>query len=106
MTPRLNYMTTGFNSTGRETRASVIAIGVRALVDFAVTRGADRQALFDRSGIDSSDLVDPHGRVAFASFKSLMRAAKELCNDPAFALHFGEMVDLSEVSIANALGGI
>ena len=34
-----------------------------------------------------------------------MRAAKELCNDPAFALHFGEEVDASEMSLVHMMGG-
>jgi AraC-like DNA-binding protein len=44
--------------------------------------------------------------VAFDKYVLLMRAAKELCADPAFALHFGESVDLSEVSIVCAFGGL
>jgi AraC-like DNA-binding protein len=100
MTGRINFMTSGFNPP------SVVAVAVRALIDFAGTRGANRQTLFDRSGIDATDLADPHARVAFDNYVLLMRAAKELCNDPAFALHFGEMVDLNEVSIASAIGGI
>ena len=88
------------------TSGTVVAVAVRALGDFAVTRGANRQALLDRSGIDTSELADPHGRVAFDKYKSLTRAAKALCTDPAFALHFGESVDLNEISIAGALGDI
>ncbi len=34
-----------------------------------------------------------------------MRVGQELCNDPALALHFGEAVDSSELSIAHAVGG-
>lgn len=100
MTGRINFMTSGSNSP------TVVAVAVRALIDFAGTKGANRQALLGRSGIEATDLVDPHGRVAFDKYVLLVRAAKELCNDPAFALHFGEMVDLTEVSIATALGGI
>lgn len=96
MTPRINFMTSG----------TVVAVAVRALVDFAVTRGADRQLLFDRSGIDATELADPHGRVTFDKYVLLTRAANALCNDPAFALHFGEMVDINEVSIGSAIGGI
>ena len=34
-----------------------------------------------------------------------MRAAQTLCSDPAFALHFGEAIDVSEVSMVHAIGG-
>ena len=33
-----------------------------------------------------------------------MRAGKELCNDPALALHFGEAFDMAELSIVGLLG--
>jgi len=100
MTRRTNFMTSGLNPP------TVVAVAVRALIDFAGIRGAARQALLDRSGIDVTELVDPHTRVSFDKYVRLMRAAKELCKDPALALHFGETVDLAEVSIASTLGGI
>ena len=96
MTGRTNFMTSG----------TVVSIAIRALVDFAVTRGANRRALLGRSGIDASELADPHARVAFDKYVLLTRAAKALCGDPAFALHFGESVDLNELSIAGVLGDI
>ena len=34
---------------------------------------------------------------------TLIRAAKELCNDPALALHFGETVDCAEYSVASMI---
>ena len=37
------------------------------------------------------------------SYIALMRAAKELTGDPALALHYGETVDLSELSIAGLI---
>ena len=37
------------------------------------------------------------------SYIALMRAAKELTNDPALALHYGEAVDLGELSIAGLI---
>jgi AraC-like DNA-binding protein len=100
MTRRINFMTSGSNPP------TVVAVAVRALVDFAGTRGANRQSLFDRSGLSASAIANPHNRVPFDKYVALMRAAQDVCNDPAFALHFGEMVDLSEVSIATAIGGI
>jgi AraC-like DNA-binding protein len=74
-------------------------------VDFAVSRGANRRELMDRAAILSADLEQPEGRVAFSTYAAAMRAAKELCGDPALALHFGEQVDITEISLIGATGG-
>jgi AraC-like DNA-binding protein len=106
MTGRINFMTAGINPPRIAAQPTVVAIAARALVDFAVSRGASRQALLDRSGIDGAELVAPHNRVAFDKYVLLMRAAKELCNDPALALHFGESVDINELSIVCQFGAL
>jgi AraC-like DNA-binding protein len=81
-------------------REPTIAAGfARALMELAVKKGAGRQALTERSGIDPAVLEDPDNRVSLARYIALMRAGKELCNDPALALHFGEAYDMSELSI-------
>ncbi len=85
---------------------TISASGVRALMDLAVFKGASRRTLLERSRIDPADLEDRDGRVPFDKYVALMRAGQELCNDPALALHFGEAVDVSEVSIACAVGGV
>jgi AraC-like DNA-binding protein len=38
-----------------------------------------------------------------SSYIALMRAAKELCDDPALALHYGAQIDLSEFSVLGLL---
>ncbi|MBP6014635.1 MAG: AraC family transcriptional regulator [Alphaproteobacteria bacterium] len=83
------------------TVAAGLACGV---LDFAVSRGANARALSERSGIDLRDLADQDNRVPVAKYKALMRAAKDLSRDPAFALHFGESVDLSEMSVVGLIG--
>lgn len=86
-------------------RELTVAAGVaRALMEFAVSRGARREALAERSGIDSSDLQDRDRRIPFAKYVLLMRAGQELCADPALALHFGESVPISELSVGHAVG--
>ena len=83
-----------------------IAAGVaRALMELALAKGASRKALAERSGIDPGDLQDPDSRIPFSKYVALMRAGKELCQDPALALHFGEAVDEEELSIAGVIGG-
>jgi len=77
----------------------------RALMDLAVSKGADRKVLAARSAIDPADLQDQKNRIPFAKYVALMRAGKELCNDPALALHFGEAFDPAELSVVGLLGG-
>ncbi len=83
---------------------SVGAGYARGLLELAVARGAERQALLDRARIDAAALHDQDGRIPFARYVALMRAAKALSNDPALALHYGEAVDISEVSIVGLVG--
>ena len=86
-------------------REPTVAAGVvRGLVDFAVSKGAGAGALFEQSGIGPADLQGHDNRIAFAKYVALMRAAKALCNDPALALHYGEAVALSEISIIGLIG--
>ena len=87
-------------------RELTIAAGaVRALMELAVSKGASRQTLAARSGIDPAELADRDNRVPFKKYVALMRAGQDACNDPALALHFGEAVDIAEISIVHSLGG-
>jgi AraC-like DNA-binding protein len=81
-----------------------VAAGLaRRLAEFAVSKGAIPEALFRRSEIDRSDLLDQDNRIPFAKFAKLMRSAKELTRDPAFALHFGAAIDMMEYSMLGLL---
>src|SRR4051812_26094427 len=84
---------------------TVAASAARALIELAVSKGASRATLMERSRIECANLEDPDNRIPFSAYVALMRAGQELCCDPALALHFGEMVDASEISIAHAMGG-
>lgn len=78
--------------------------GVAAgLIAFAVQQGADRAALMDRADLVPEDLQDHDQRLPLATYMALMRAAQDLCDDPALALHFGEAVDLAEISIVGLI---
>jgi AraC-like DNA-binding protein len=76
---------------------------VRGLLDFAVMRGADRQMLAARAGIDERALEDADNRLPFGVYVALMREATALCGDPALALRYGESVDISEASIVGLI---
>jgi AraC-like DNA-binding protein len=83
---------------------TTIAAGLaRGLFEFAVSRGADAAALAARAGIGPADLRDPDRRVAYAKYIALTRAGEALCNDPALALHYGEAVDMAEISIVGLI---
>jgi len=83
---------------------TVAASAVRALMEFAVTRGASRKTLAERSRIDQAELQNGDDRIPFARYVALMRAGQELCNDPALSLHFGESIDIAEISFACTIG--
>jgi hypothetical protein len=83
---------------------TIAASGVRALLDLAVSRGANRRTLIERSRIDPKDLEDRDNRIPFSKYVALMKAGQELCNDPALALHFGETVDPKEISFTHEIG--
>ncbi|MDZ4778580.1 MAG: AraC family transcriptional regulator [Alphaproteobacteria bacterium] len=76
---------------------------VSGLAAFAASRGADRNALYARAGIDVEALDDPDARLPLESYKALLRAAQDMCADPALALHWGEAVDMAEVSIVGLI---
>src|SRR5215831_9399727 len=76
----------------------------KALMDFAVSRGADRQMLIERSHIRLCDLHDQDNRIPLASYIALLKAGIELCNEPALALLFGEAVKMQDISIVGLIG--
>jgi len=76
----------------------------RGLMELAVAKGACRRALAERSGIDPEDLQDQDGRIPFENYVALMRAGKALSGCSALGLHYGEQVDIGQVSIVGLIG--
>lgn len=76
----------------------------RALLEFAVSTGAPREALLTHAEIADSHFTDLDRRLPFARYVALMRAAKTLTGDDALALHFGERVHMADVSIVGLIG--
>ena len=76
----------------------------KALLDFAVSRGADRQMLIERSRIRPDDLEDQDNRIPLANYMTLLKAGIELCNEPSLSLLFGEAVKLQDISIVGLIG--
>lgn len=85
-------------------QATVAAGVVKRVSQFAIERGALAAALFELSGIDAADLDDHDNRIPLVNYIALLRGAKILCRDPAFALHYGDGVNLAEVSVVGLLG--
>jgi len=84
-----------------ETVSSGFVLG---LLGYAVTRGANRDALLAACGIDAASLNDRDARLPYARYVALMHAAKAATGDPALALNFGQEVDVSDISIVGLIG--
>src|SRR2546423_11639834 len=76
----------------------------KALLDFAVSRGADRRTLIARSHIRADELLNQDNRIPLANYLALFKAGIELCNEPALSLLFGEAVTLPDISIVGLMG--
>ncbi|HEY0437293.1 MAG TPA: AraC family transcriptional regulator [Phenylobacterium sp.] len=76
----------------------------RGLLEFAAARGADRATLLQQAGLTPSELAEQDSRIGFVRYVALMRAAKALTGDAALGLHYGEQVDIAEVSIIGLIG--
>jgi AraC-like DNA-binding protein len=98
MTTALKSMTVGFNDAG--TVGAGYALG---LLNYAVSRGADRNALLRSAGIASTGIADLDNRIPVQSYVALMEAAMKLLNDPALALRYGEAVRMQEISIVGLI---
>jgi AraC-like DNA-binding protein len=99
-------MTAGLNRAETMRAPTMGASTASALMELAVSKGASRKILAERSGIDREDLADRANRIPFDKYVRLMRAGQELLADPALALHFGESVDASETSLGCVLGAV
>jgi len=104
MTPCIKSVTFGYTAEVAIAEPTVGAGYARGLLGLAVAKGASRTELAERAGIDLRDLADQDGRIPFPRYVALMRAAKVLARDPALGLHYGEAVDIAEVSLIGLLG--
>lgn len=76
----------------------------KALLDFAVSRGADKLTLIARSHIHPDELLNQDNRIPLANYVAMLEAGIELCNEPALSLLFGEAVGLPQISIVGLMG--
>ena len=85
------------------TTATVSAAYLQELLDFSVSRGAERHQLLEIADIGQDNLDDPDGRLPMNNYILLMRAAKKLCADPALPLHLGSAQDFHKISVVGLL---
>lgn len=84
--------------------APTIAAGYpRGLLDFAVRKGADRDALLAQAGLTEDTLQHQDNRVPLARYLALFDAAAALTGEPGIALQYGEAVRMQEVSIVGLI---
>jgi len=77
-----------------------IATGfAEAFLQFAVSRGANRQTLIEQSVLPPAHLSERDNRLPLTTYLALLKAGIKLCNEPALALLFGAEVSLSDISI-------
>jgi hypothetical protein len=106
VTPRINNMTAGCKGTEAVPEPTVAAGIAGGLMELAVSRGASRGALAERSLIDPAELQDLDNRIPFAKYVALMRAGKELCHDPALGSFNGVRMrkSIALIALTFALG--
>ena len=75
-----------------------------SLLDYSVSRGADRKALLVQVGVNPASLEDRDSRLPFSQYVTLMRAAKAATGDQALALKFGQAIDVTDISILGLIG--
>lgn len=75
----------------------------KGLLNFAVSKGADREKLLERSQILGADLEDLDNRIPLARYVALFRAGAELLDEPALALQYGEAIRMQEISIVGLI---
>ena len=85
-------------------RPTVSSTYLRAVVEFAATRGIVRRALLLHAGLNEADLAGDEMRHPIDRLITLLNAGAALGADPAFALHFGAHVPCEQVSLAAPLG--
>jgi AraC-like DNA-binding protein len=75
----------------------------RAMLEFAVSKGADRDTLLQRSGIKAEDLSQQDNRVAVSDYVDLLKAAAALTGEAGITLQFGQAVRMQDISIVGLI---
>lgn len=103
MTAEIKKMTSGPNSHVVQAEPTVAVGYAMELINFAVAEGVEKSTLLAAAHIDPAHLEGPDARLPFSTYVALMRAAKALTEDPAFALRLGQQHDFDNVSVVGLL---
>jgi AraC-like DNA-binding protein len=85
------------------TGATISAGYPKALLEFAVRKGADRRTLLERARLRASDLEAQDNRIPLDGYLALFETGAELTGQPGIALQFGEAVRMQEISIVGLI---
>jgi AraC-like DNA-binding protein len=77
---------------------------VTGLLSVAARFGGDPDALLAQADIAAGVIADRDARVPMGRYRALFGLAKQATRQPALALHYGETVNLSEVSVVGLIG--
>ena len=81
-------------------KSTTVSFGfAKSLIDFAVLYGADARQLANTAGVRLNENTDPDTRVSAKKFLEVLENAKHMTGDQALALHWGEAVSMSEISV-------
>ncbi len=91
-------------SVARASAGPTVSAGyVKGLLNFAVSKGADRTKLLGLSGLAADDVDDLDNRIPLARYLALFKAGVQLTGEPALALQYGEAVRMQEISIVGLI---
>ncbi|MCI5111485.1 MAG: AraC family transcriptional regulator [Marivita sp.] len=74
-----------------------------ALLDYAVSRGADRRVLLDAAGLDVAALADQDNRIPVAAYQALIAAAMAATGDTALLLRHTLTSRLETISVVGQI---
>lgn len=70
-----------------------------SLAGYAASQGADKATLLEKADIAPALLLDPDNRVPMDNYRTLMRTAKDMLDNPALALDFGAAEPIEKHSV-------
>lgn len=91
------------HSEGKQMIGTVSAGLAQSLLSFAISKGADKDALLAAADIAPALLLNPDNRVPLDNYRTLMRTAKHMCGDPALALEFGAAEPIERHSVVGLI---
>lgn len=86
-----------------QAQATVSGGFFKALLEFAVSLGADRDALLAGGNVTADAFADADARIPLGAYKALYRTGQALTGEPALALKFPEATRFEQISIVGLI---